>query len=67
MYRTEPAVTSPLDNTYISVNLTEIDGIFTIGFATRGIKLCSEDCSDRNYIETQNLLKKMMVIFYSET
>lgn len=56
---------SPSDNTCISVSLSEIGGIFAIGFATRGVKLHNDGYSDRNYKEKQNIEKKMMATCYS--
>jgi len=56
----EQIVMSCSVNTCISVNLSEISGIFPIGFAMRGVKLCSEGYSDRNYKEEQNIQKKLM-------
>lgn len=67
VYRTEQAVMSPTDITCISVNLSEIGGIFAIGCATRQVKLCNEGCTDRNYKVKQNIQKKMMAAFYSKT
>lgn len=63
----EQAVMSPLGNTCISVNLSDIGGIFAIGFATRGVKLCNEDYSDRNYKEKQNIQKQMMATCNGKT
>lgn len=49
---------SPSDNTCISVSLSEIGGIFAIGFATRGVKLRNDGYSDRNYKEKTKLTEK---------